>query len=514
MTSRYRWAIATMTVGVTIVTACSSKSPDDSVSISIDATNAGEQVSPFIRGVSGGLSTEQMRDAGIRLRSWGGNPSTRYNYLIGHAWNHGADFEFRNVNYGDASGDVYAGVAAENADAGAETRLAVPTLGWVAKDGDPEHCSFPDGEGGCAPASEELTCERGDRVADPRLTSVESTPAMVADWIGRLVADGLDPRFIAMDNEPELWGHTHYDVHPSCTTFEEVLDTYVTYARAIRAVDPDAELLGPVTCCWFDYMDPKVEPADGSDTDFVTWFLQHVRAADEEFGQRTLDMLDVHYYPQSGVFNDDDDATTNARRLRSTRALWDESYTDESWIDRPIAFIPRMRELADVAYPGTRLAISEWNFGADDTINGALAVADVLGIYGREGVYLAAYWFAPDVDSPGYFAFKMHGNYDGAGSAFEGAVVPAESSEAEIVSSYAVLDERADVLRVMLINKEPDIDVRADIEVSGFEHGSVADRFTYGRADPAQIRHDTVTWTGAMVVPAYSIVVLELAEPS
>jgi hypothetical protein len=138
----------------------------------------------------------------------------------------------------------------------------------------------------------------------------------------------------------------------------------------------------------------------------------------------------------------------------------------------------------------------------------------VLGIYGREGVYLAAYWFAPDVDSPGYFAFKMHGNYDDAGSAFEGAVVPAESSEPDVVSSYAVFDVRADVLRVMLINKDPDIDVRADVDLAGFDHSAVVDRFTYGLADPTRIRHDTITWTGALFVPAYSIVVLELGAQS
>ena len=34
-----------------------------------------------------------------------------------------------------------------------------------------------------------------------------------------------------MDNEPELWGHTHYDVHPACPTYEEILDRYLTYAR-------------------------------------------------------------------------------------------------------------------------------------------------------------------------------------------------------------------------------------------------------------------------------------------
>ena len=33
-----------------------------------------------------------------------------------------------------------------------------------------------------------------------------------------------------MDNEPELWGDTHYDVHPTCPTYEEILDKYLTYA--------------------------------------------------------------------------------------------------------------------------------------------------------------------------------------------------------------------------------------------------------------------------------------------
>ena len=51
-----------------------------------------------------------------------------------------------------------------------------------------------------------------------------------------VVDQGLDIKFIAMDNEPELWGTTHYDVHPACSTYEEILDKYLTYATAVRAV--------------------------------------------------------------------------------------------------------------------------------------------------------------------------------------------------------------------------------------------------------------------------------------
>ena len=56
-----------------------------------------------------------------------------------------------------------------------------------------------------------------------------------------------------MDNEPELWGYTHYDVHPDCPGYGEILDKYIEYSTAIRDVVPEAMLTGPVTCCYWYY---------------------------------------------------------------------------------------------------------------------------------------------------------------------------------------------------------------------------------------------------------------------
>ena len=148
----------------------------------------------------------------------------------------------------------------------------------------------------------------------------------------------------------------------------------------------------------------------------------------------------MHFYPQTDVYNDELDRETAARRLRSVRALWDETYEDESWINTPIEFVPRMQRTIEATYPGLPLMISEWNFGADSSTNGAVAIADVLGVYGREGVYAAAYWRSPEPASPGYFAFKMHGNYDDNGSSFSGATVPATSIDPSVVGVYGALD--------------------------------------------------------------------------
>ena len=80
---------------------------------------------------------------------------------------------------------------------------------------------------------------------------------------------------------------------------------------------------------------------------------------------------------------------------------------DESWIGGAgwesgiVRLIPRMKDWVTANYTGTKLAITEYNWGALDHINGAVAQADVLGIFGREGLDLATLWGPPDVQSTG-----------------------------------------------------------------------------------------------------------------
>ena len=90
----------------------------------------------------------------------------------------------------------------------------------------------------------------------------------------------------------------------------------------------------------------------------------------------------------------------------------------------PPYLIPRMKQWVANDYPGTKTAITEYNWGALNDITGAIAQADLLGIFGREGLDLATIW-APQIrillqapPDPGVFAFKMYLNYDGNGSQF------------------------------------------------------------------------------------------------
>jgi hypothetical protein len=477
--------------------------------IAVDASSP-YPISPLIYGVSG-APVEVLEDLRPTLNSWGGNPSTRYNWRLGNAWNAAKDWEYRNVDYTEGQpGSASDRFVTESEAAGAEVRIALPTLGWVAKDNLNEHCSFPLPGGGCG-TGDASDCRHANERSDPSLTSVRSGPEDIVAWVEHLVADqGFDPRFLAMDNEPELWGYTHYDVHPECVTYQEILDQYLTYAAAVRAVAPQAELTGPTTCCWTFYWDSAAGLADKAShdfQDFLPWFLSQVKAYDERFGARTLDVLDVHYYPE-GVFNDQTDEETAAQRLRSTRSLWDPAYLDESWIPIPVQLIPRLRQLAEGVYPGTPLGISEWNWGADESLNGALAIADVLGIFGREQLYFAAYWRYPPPGSPGFRAFQLYTNYDSQGSRFGDMAVAATSFDGDRVASFAALDSDDGELHLMLINKQPDRAMTVQVELAGFTAAGPAELYRLDGDDPTTIaaaEHATGPHWFDITVPAYSI---------
>ncbi|MCP5099998.1 MAG: hypothetical protein GY943_30970, partial [Chloroflexi bacterium] len=67
--------------------------------VQIDTNRNVHPISPMIYGLSG-LTPEHTSQMRPTFVSWGGNPSTRYNWRLGNAWNSGSDWFYRNGNYG------------------------------------------------------------------------------------------------------------------------------------------------------------------------------------------------------------------------------------------------------------------------------------------------------------------------------------------------------------------------------------------------------------------------------
>lgn len=511
------------------------------VEIVVDASAPGRAISPLIYGVAH-AGADDLAATGARLHRWGGNPNTRYNWEHGSAWNAARDWEFR--NYGDDAGvtdhrpsQIADGHIALSVARGVETFLTIPAIGWVAKNGSNEARSRGVPRHGGRPLSGADGAITGyDPAANRQQTSVRSrarkgTPFVDQpelgdgvvyqdEWIHYLVrrfgsAATGGVRYYAIDNEPDLWDETHTDVRPARMGYDDLLAVFLEYATAIKDVDPTAQVAGPSLSGWLSlFNSPRdrseerslltrtvrrllpgaykylVDPdrrAHGGEP-FLAWWLTQVRRHDERAGRRTLDVLDVHYYPQGlGVYGGVTDAATNARRLRSTRALWDGTYADESWIGEPVRLIPRLREWIDRCYPGTRLAIGEWNWGADGTVNGALGIADVLGIFGREGVDLAAYWTHPPRGSPGALAYALYTDYDGQGSGFGDMALMARSSAPDDVAVYASRDSASGAILIVALNKRSDTDVEIRLRLTGTAVACRVRAYGFGTGQPDAI---------------------------
>ncbi len=522
----------------------------------VDAGQVIRPISPLIYGAAGDDPT-LLREIGARVHRWGGNANSRYNWELGNAWNASRDWEFRNGNYGNASAADRqpSGVAdrfvATNKSFGAETLISIPALGWVARDDNTNTHStgVPPTGGAPLPDNKVGAIRDYDPSANRAATSVRSSARKGApfadppdlgddhvyqdEWVAHLVkrfgtaaAGGV--RFYAIDNEPDLWGETHTDVHPVRPGYDDVLATFLEYAGAIKDVDPTARVLGPALSGWTALLysaldrgsDNFREHADRKahgDTPFLPWWLDQVRQHDAQAGRRTLDVLDVHYYPQAaGVYSAASDPGTSALRLRSTRALWDADYRDESWIGEPVRLIPRLREWIDRYYPGTQLAIGEWNWGGETSISGALAVADVLGIFGREGVDIATYWTAPPRGSPAAAAFKLYASLDGNGGGFgDQALRVTADAPVDDLSAYASRDSTRGGLVLVVMNKRADRALSLNVRLAGLAVNGPARVYRLGQDDPASIRDlgEANLAGGALPIdlPALSIAAIRIA---
>jgi hypothetical protein len=338
--------------------------------------------------------------------------------------------------------------------------------------------------GPAVPGSPGLRYIVGNNPAD---TSVPvDLTAHVGNFVNHLVgkygaaaANGV--RFYNLDNEPMLWDSTHRDAHPGHPGYDEVWTKGLAAATEIKRHDVNAEVMGPETWGWCDLWSSAKDAAGGGclsgpdqaahgNLPWPAWYLQQVCAnplplSHPAAGKLPVDWLDIHFYPQGnnvagldGSQSAEDDAATTAARLRSLKELYDPNWISESWIAdgsiKVVQLIPRLRAWRDTYCPQMKLALAEYRWGKDDTLSSALAQAEALAIFGREGLDMALRWVAPATGSLTEAAYRLYRNYDGAGSQVAGTSVRALSNDVDGVGSYAVRSANGGTLFVLLFNKD------------------------------------------------------------
>ena len=516
------------------------------VTMTVDANANRHPINPNIYGVADATGVD-VTDLNAPLNRNGGNNTTRYNWQL-NADNRGNDWYYESI--GDSSA-----VAGERGDtffsnsrtAHAQAMLTIPMIDWIAKLGPNRSklASFSIAKYGAQAGNDwQWFADAGNGVLtsgqnvsgnDPNDANVPSNSTLQQGWIQHLVgrwgtnANG-GVRYYILDNEPSIWHGTHRDVHPVGATMDEIKDKMVDYAARIKAVDPSALIAGPEEWGWSGYFFSGYDQQYGSmhgwgllpdrqnhgGSDYLPWLLTAIRQNGATAGRRLLDIFTVHYYPQSGEFSDDVSSAMQLLRNRSTRSLWDPTYVDESWISDRVELIPRLRTWVNAYYPGTSIGITEYNWGAESHINGATAQADILGIFGREGLDLAARWATPASSTPTYKAMKMYRNYDGNQSTFGDTSVAATTPDPDSLAVFAAHRSTDGALTVMVISKNLSGTTPATINIANFASRGTAQVWQLTSANVITRRPDVALSRSniALTLPAQSITLLVIANAS
>lgn len=446
--------------------------------VTVSTTQDTQSISPYIYGTNQTLSGTENFSA-VRM---GGNRMSGYNWE-NNASNAGADWKHSSDNYIPSSSGILASqalipgiaVTAFIDSCLRHNQFAIATFqmaGYVARD-----------KLGEVDTTQTAPSNRWCKVLAQKPTPFAATPdttdsvVYMDEQLNFLAAKYISSSIpwlggICLDNEPGIWVTTHPRLHVTKPTCAELMERSLELSTALKAIDEKPLVFGPVTYGFGAMKD--FQGADdwstvkGEHSWFVGWYLEQFKVASATAGKRLLDVFDMHWYPEARgngeriCFNENPTNRENAEaRMQAPRTLWDKNYKEDSWIAEWNAsflpIIPKVKASIDTWYPGTKLGITEYNYGGESHISGGIATADVLGIYGKYGVAFGCYWKSDTKTDFTSAAFKLYRNYDGKNGTFGATAVAVENSDPVSASAYgSLVSATNNELHLILLNKNYD----------------------------------------------------------
>jgi hypothetical protein len=465
------------------------------VSITVDPTAERTSISPYIYGTN----QDFTNTADYTARRLGGNRMTGYNWE-NNASNAGSDWLHSSDDYMCSS--IVSGCNAPGATVtkfhdisvanGSYSLVTLQMAGYVAAD---KNGTVSGSEAAPSSRWRSVVNTKGSifslspDVNDGNVYMDEEVNFLVNKYGSAATATGV--KGYSLDNEADLWASTHPRIHPSVVGAQELVDRSVALSKAVKAVDPAAEIFGPASYGFYGYYALQDAPdwasLKGNYSWYLDYYLDKMKQASTTAGKRLLDVLDVHWYPEATgggtriTFNGTGSLDTQKARVQAPRSLWDSTYHETSWIadyfSSYLPIIPKLQSSINTYYPGTKLGITEYSYGGEGDISGGIAQADALGIFGKLGVYFATFWKLETNSEYVNSAFKLYRNYDGNGSKFGDIHVKADTSDVANSSVYAsVKDATNNELHLIVLNKSFDDTQNASIQIAGsqaYTSGSV-----------------------------------------
>ncbi len=447
---------------------------DYNMNINIDLGAETKAISPYIYGINQYGNQKNYNTVTATAVRQGGNRMTAYNWET-NASNAGSDWKYssdNNLSNSDEPADCAQVLSREAEAYGIPYKLTTLQLaGYVAADKDG---TVTEAEAAPSGRWNEVVLTKGSAFDEtPDLTDGKVYMDEYVNYLINTLGDSTTATGIqaySLDNEPALWHHTHSRIHPERLTIAELRDKSVEMAAAVKKLDPNAEVYGPSL---FGYSAYNSLADDDSSNEWETikaennyhWYLDcyldQMKQASDEAGVRLLDVLDIHYYTEAKgdcrVSNCPDSTHVECAkaRMQSVRSLYEEGYIENSWIGewgkKNLPILPTVQASIDKYYPGTKLAITEYNFGGEN-LSGTIAQAEALGCYADAGVYMASIWGG---NSYQFAGINLYTNYDGKGGSFGNMLVPTKTDDVSLASAYAAIqDGDQGTVTAMITNKD------------------------------------------------------------
>lgn len=459
--------------------------PDPDITVAIDANNGNRPISPYLYALNGynkGVKynsedfASRVYEAGIHMtRQNSGNNSTKYNWrkkLTSHPnW-------YNNVH--DEDWDMIAQtMQAEFPDI--QGMFAFQLLGRVASS---KEYNFPDWEynksqrwegceknyagNGSTPGDFKFT--EGDVTLYTQEWPADSTAAIVTHWQDDLGLDMNQFLYWNMDNEVEIWGGTHDDVIKEVTddVFEMYIQNYVATVKAVRKINPNIKICGPVAASEWDWYNPTtMQPTyKGKKYCWLEYVIMRLAEEEKKCGVKMIDVFDIHNYPQDQdvatmlqthrMYWDEDYDYPGANGVKKINGYWDNSITKEmifvrcqNWIDK---YFGKGYEV--------KYGISEYNIKSTDAMPTALAYAGNLGEGARHGMEYFMPW---DWRTGMWETAHIFSRYAKAIN------VNTTSSDEELLSAYTSINESRDSMTVILVNRNESGTQIVQANISNFD---------------------------------------------
>lgn len=458
----------------------------NSLTVNLDF-NKVSVISPYIYGYNQDHESVNSAD-NWTIRRLGGNRLTAFNWENG-ASNAGSDYINSSDNRvpnlvgvpsadKDLPGEAYRLFHQNSINAGVQSIITFPILGWVAAD---KSGVVPSGP----PSSRwnQLVLQKGSAFSltpdlnDGKVYLDEGYNFLIQKFGNASSPNGI--KFIALDNEPSLWDNTHSLIQPTAATILDYVGKVIAAAKVVKTMDPNVKIiLGEFAGIdIYDFSNPTSWNAVKKGYDWVPSFiLDTLKKESVIFGQPLVDYISFHFYPQqkidaNGNFNSSGTLVRSSKltsdyiregRMDLPRSLYDTNYIEPSWITgtylggKSNKIYHRLQKSIDTYFPGVQIMIGEYDFGFDADISHAIAMVDFLGMSAQYKLGIANRWDTEPYNGSTYSntAFKFFRNYDGADATYGTKAVHSSFNNIGDGSVWASINDDGTKLHLIIINKD------------------------------------------------------------